>query len=268
MSIFLSKLLPQLIYPVSLTIWLAIFAGLFAWRGHKRLAGIALFLSVALLWVSSMRVTADYLSISLERKYLPVPIESSPVADAVVVLGGGVATAEPPRLAPDLDNASDRVLHAARLYRAEKAPVVIVSGGVIAWQGATMPEAIAMKTILQEWGVPATALIMETNSLNTYQNAVETKRILEKQGLNRVLLVTSASHMPRALATFRSAGINAIPSPTDFEAIDRKQRTILDWLPEAKALGQTTSVIKEYMGIAVYRWRGWIKEGDSNVRGN
>ncbi|KHD07711.1 hypothetical protein PN36_15880 [Candidatus Thiomargarita nelsonii] len=262
MSFFLSKLLPQLIYPVSLTIWLSIFAGLFAWRGHKRLAGIALFLSVALLWVSSMQVTADYLSISLERKYLPVPIESSPVADAVVVLGGGVGSAEPPRLAPDLNQASDRVLHAARLYRAGKAPVVIVSGGGIAWQDATKPITIPMKTILQECGVPATAIIMETNSLNTYQNALETKRILEKQGLNRVLLVTSALHMPRALATLRSAGINAIPSPTDFEGIDREQRTILDWLPQANILERTTRIIKEYMGLAVYRWRGWIKEGD------
>ncbi len=260
MSFFISKLLPQLIYPVSLTIWLSIFSGLFAWRGHKRLAGIALFLSIALLWVSSMRVTADYLSISLERKYLPVPIESSPVADAILVLGGGVATAEPPRLAPDLDKASDRVLHAARLYKAGKAPVVIVSGGGIAWQGATKPIAIPMKIILQECGVPATAIIMETKSLNTYQNVVETKRILEKEG--RVLLITSAWHMPRALATFRSAGINAIPSPTDFEAIELEQRTILDWLPEVKALERTTRIIKEYMGIAVYRWRGWIKEGD------
>jgi uncharacterized SAM-binding protein YcdF (DUF218 family) len=192
MDLFISKLLPQLIYPVSLTIWLAIFAGLFVWWGHKRLAGMALFLSIAVLWICSMRVTADYLSISLEREYLPVAVENSPVADAVVVLGGGLGSASPPRLAPYFDKASDRVVHAARLYKAGKAPVVIVSGGSIAWRGVTKPEAMSMTTILQEWGVPATAIIMESNSLNTYQNALETKQLLEKQGLNSVLLVTSA----------------------------------------------------------------------------
>jgi len=100
---------------------------------------------------------------------------------------------------------------------------------------------------------------VDSNSLNTYENALETKQLLEKHGLNKVLLVTSSLHMPRALATFRSAGINAIPSPTDFEAIDHEQWIILDWLPDAKALERATRVIKEYMGLAVYRWRGWIQ---------
>ncbi len=259
MSFFLSKLLPQLIYPVSLTIWLTILAGLFAWRGRKRLAGIALSLSVAVLWVCSMEGVADYLSISLERTYLPVPIENSPVADAIVLLGGGIETAESPRLSPDLNRGADRVLHAARLYKAGKAPVVITSGGSIPWMGMTMPESIAMKTLLQEWGVPDATIIMEPNSLNTYQNALETKQILIKNGLNNVLLVTSALHMPRALATFQSAGVDVIPSPCDFEAIDKQQRTILDWLPKVEALERTTRVIKEYMGITVYRWRGWIQ---------
>ncbi len=259
MSLFLSKLLPQLIYPVSLTIWLALFAGLFAWRGYKRWATLSLFLSITVLWVCSMRVVADYLSISLERDYLPVSIENSPIVDAIVVLGGGIGTAEPPRLAPDFQDAGDRLAHTARLYLAGKAPLIITSGGGISWMGTTIPESAAMKQLLQEWGIPANAIIMESNSLNTYQNAVETKQLLDKQALKQVLLVTSALHTPRALATFRSAGINAIPSPTDFEAIDRQQRTLLDYLPDAKSLERTTRVIKEYMGRVVYRWRGWIQ---------
>jgi uncharacterized SAM-binding protein YcdF (DUF218 family) len=65
--------------------------------------------------------------------------------------------------------------------------------------------------------------------------------------------------MPRALATFRAEGINALPSPTDYEVVDREGYTILDFLPDAEALADTTQAIKEYMGLVVYRWRGWIK---------
>ena len=65
-------------------------------------------------------------------------------------------------------------------------------------------------------------------------------------------------HMPRALATFRTVGISAIPSPTDYGATDREEFTILDFLPDAEALVGTTRAIKEYLGMVVYWWRGWI----------
>ena len=78
-----------------------------------------------------------------------------------------------------------------------------------------------MRDLLVEWGVPSTAILIETKSLNTYQNAINVKPILESHNINNVLLVTSAIHMPRALATFQSVGINAIPSPTDYKTLDR-----------------------------------------------
>jgi uncharacterized SAM-binding protein YcdF (DUF218 family) len=158
----------------------------------------------------------------------------------------------------DLENASDRVLHAARLYRAGKAPRVITSGGAIPFLGGVTPESEAISELLQEWGVPESAILLETRSRNTYENAVETKKILENANLDTVLLVTSALHMRRALATFRTNGVNAIPAPTDIEAVNRQERTIIDWLPNAGALETTTRVLKEYLGFTVYRFRGWL----------
>ena len=160
-----------------------------------------------------------------------------------------------PRIDIELTGTSDRILHAARLYRAGKAPIVIASGGA----EDTQPEAYAMKALLAEWGVPKKKVVIETESLNTYRNAVNSKPLLAKRKVKHVLLVTSAIHMPRALATFQTLGINAIPSPTDYLETDRKKYEIKDFLPDIDALGKTLLAVKEYLGTIVYCWRGWIK---------
>ncbi len=73
-------------------------------------------------------------------RYSPVAVAETPTADAIVALGGAVEGPAPPRIALDLSDAADRVLHAARLYRAGKAPVVVISGGAIPWLGSDIPE--------------------------------------------------------------------------------------------------------------------------------
>lgn len=211
------------------------------------------------LWISSTPVFSSYLIATLERQYLPVPFIESPTADAIIILGGAVGSADYPRIDVDLTGRSDRVMHAVRLYRAEKAPVIIVTGGTIRWMSAKKPEAITIRRLLEELDVPLVSVIIEVESLNTFQNATNTKRLLTKHGLKNILLVTSASHMSRALATFRTIGIQAIPSPTDYTVIDSEKLSIFDFLPDAEALAGTTQAIKEYLGLMVYRWRGWIK---------
>jgi uncharacterized SAM-binding protein YcdF (DUF218 family) len=115
-----------------------------------------------------------------------------------------------------------------------------------------------MQSLLEEWGVPGEAILLEGASRNTHENAVLSRPLLVEHGLQRVLLVTSAMHMPRALATFESAGIDAIPAATDYPVILRDRRSLMDFLPQALALSRTTDAIKEYVGYAYYRSRGWI----------
>jgi len=258
MGLFLSKLLPQLIYPLSLFIWLAILAGVAVWFERKRLAVAMLSTAIIILWIVSTPTFSAYFRAGLERTYLPLPVSESPTADAIVVLGGAVSGPVYPRIDVDLGDGADRVLHAARLYRAGKATFVIATGGNISWLGGPGPESPAIATLLQEWGVPEDAILLESDSVNTLENAINTKRILDEQDLDMVLLVTSALHMPRALATFRAAGVKAVPSPTDYEVVDRQQTTIMDFLPDAGALEGTTRAIKEYLGYVVYWMRGWI----------
>jgi uncharacterized SAM-binding protein YcdF (DUF218 family) len=256
-DLYLSKLIPLFIYPLGFALVLSILAmGILGISAG--LARLFLFVAVTVLWGASTPFFADYLGLTLEGQYPPVAVEETPTADVIVVLGGAVAGAAPPRITVDLSDAADRVLHAARLYRAGKAPVVLISGGAIPWLGSDIPEAGSIQTLLEEWGVPGASIIAEAASRNTYENAVLSKDVLAEHGLQRVLLVTSALHMPRALATFKSAGIDAVPAATDFTVTYKDQRTVIDFLPDAGALSRTTNAIKEYVGYAYYWWKGWI----------
>ena len=130
MDLYLSKLIPLFIYPLGFALVLSILAmGILGISDG--LARLFLFVAVTVLWGASTPIFADYLGLTLEGQYPPVAVEETPTADVIVVLGGAVAGAAPPRITVDLSAAADRVLHAARLYRAGKAPVVLISGGAI-----------------------------------------------------------------------------------------------------------------------------------------
>jgi uncharacterized SAM-binding protein YcdF (DUF218 family) len=123
-----------------------------------------------------------------------------------------------------------------------------------------------MAQILKTLGVPDSAILQDPTSLNTYQNAVNVRQIIKERGIGRVLLVTSAMHMPRSLQIFQRQGIKAIPAPTDFlitqqelkEPNSSAQATLLNLLPDADRLRMTTRAIKEYIGTIIYRLRGWL----------
>ena len=151
------------------------------------------------------------------------------------------------------------MVHAARLYKAGKAPLVIVSSGVFPWHQKGLPEAPAMQQLLTEWGVPQEAIVNETDSQNTFGNAVFTARILDQRSIQTILLVTSALHMRRALAVFLSLGINAIPVATDYEIVDEGDRSLFLWIPDVDALQGSTRAIKEWVGYMVYQWQGRIQ---------
>ena len=257
MDLYLSKLIPLFFYPLGFALVLSILAtGILGISAG--LARFFLFVAVIVLWGASTPIFSDYLGLTLEGRYPPVAVDETPTADAIVILGGAVGGPEPPRITLDLSDAADRVLHAARLYRAGKAPVILLSGGAIPWLGSDIPEADSMQTLLVEWGVPDASINSEAASRNTYENVVLCKQVLAERGLQRILLVTSALHMPRALATFTSAGIDAVPATTDFTVTYKNQRTVIDFLPDAEALSRTTYAIKEYVGYAYYWWKGWI----------
>lgn len=263
MFLYLSKLLPLFLYPLGLACLLMLVALVTLWK-RPRWAAAPILLALIVLLVGSNGWVSRSLVRSLEWQNIP-PTEL-PNAEAIVVLGGATKSAFPPRPSVDLSEEGDRVFYGAQLYQQKKAELVIVSGGRIDWRGSGPSESADMAAILSQLGVPTAAILQDPNSLNTYENAVNVRKILEARGIRRVLLVTSAMHMPRSLLIFKRQGIAAIPAPTDFlvtanelqEMQNSPQATLLNLLPDTDRLYQFTRALKEYIGLVVYRLRGWL----------
>ena len=253
MTLFLSKLLPIFVYPLGL----AIVLGLFALVRRGRIGRAALAMALVVLWGASMPVSSNWLLGQLEAEYPPVHIETLPHADVAIVLGGSIGQPLPPRVTSDLSDAADRVLYTARLFRAGKVDRILVSGGNLPWQAGVKPESQLVSDLLIEFGVRPGAIVQDDTSRNTHENAVNSAVIMNAQAWRTALLVTSGAHMPRALAAFRRVGLNVIPAATDIRVVYPLYSSLLDFLPDAGALTQTTEAIKEWIGLAAYRVRGW-----------
>jgi uncharacterized SAM-binding protein YcdF (DUF218 family) len=253
------KFLAAAIMPINLVLLLGAAALILAVRKKARAAVWTGAAALVLLLLSATPAVSHAMVRSLERRYLPVAPRGSPSADAIVVLGGCLESAIAPRLSAELTDASDRILHAARLYRAGKAPVVVASGGVVPWMSAVRPEAEEMAALLAEWGVLPAAILVEGRSRTTRENAVETERILRARGTRSILLVTSAIHMPRALAAFRMTGLSVTPSPTDYLVADPVKGAYLDSVPSADSVRLFHVACWEQTGLLYYWLRGWTK---------
>ena len=170
---------------------------------------------------------------------------------AVILLLGGVGT-PPPKGSTEhleLSNAAGRVWLAARLYHAGLAPRIIVSGGSFPTADGTesMSEAESIRPLLQSLGVPSDAILIESRSLNTHGNAQESRRLIGDQ--EKVALVTSALHVPRAMREMQAAGITAHPFPTQLQKAPERRASFQRWLPNLDALTLSTLAIKEWLGI-------------------
>ena len=264
MFLFLSKLLPTFIYPLGLASLLMIVAFIMIWKRRSKSAAGAILTALLVLLLASNGRVSNALVRSLE--WQNIPSGELPQAPAIVVLGGGILAKAPPRPWVEVSDQGDRVLYGAYLYKQGKAPLVILSGGRIDWKNGGPPESSDMAQIVEAMGVPKSAILEDPTSLNTYENAVNVRKILDENRIpRRVLLVTSATHLPRSLAIFKRQGIDAIPAPCDFEITqsskqeaDTWQRIVLDILPDTEKLENTTRAIKEYIGIVIYRLRGWL----------
>lgn len=264
MFLYLSKLLPLLIYPLSFACLLL--AALLVLRRSPRWVLWLGVLAFLLLWLGGNRLVSMALVRSLEWQYFPPTV--LPHADVIVLLGGGEEPVSPPQPLAGVNDAGDRIIYAAWLYQQGAAPHILASGGIVGVDGpALQPGAEVMGQLLTLMGVPAEALWLEPRSQNTYENAVETKRLLDPTGIRRIILVTSALHMPRARAIFANQGYDVIPAPTDYVVTEASWRyyltpdptvQVFNLFPTAEALHDTMRAMKEYTGILVYRLRGWL----------
>ena len=256
--IYLSKLIPLFLYPLNLFIILVLTASLCLLLGRTRTAGFLALSGFTLLIVCALPVTSQYLIGQLEKQYPSYKASDAPQADAILILGGAVALPQHPRVDLELVGSSDRIRYASQLYQQSKASKIVISGGNVFEQSNLRGEAYYIAQLLMEWGVPREDILFEEKSRNTYQNATLIKPLLQSNKLSKVLLVTSATHMPRAFAVFKAQGIDVIPAPTDILVTSSNDPDIFNWIPNAQALSSTTWILKEYLGWYYYKLRGYI----------
>ena len=267
MSILPDKVLTLLAMPLGTTICVGLLAAAALALGWRRCAGGLLACAIVWLWGWSTPLVSEAVIGSLTDRYPFRRVEAMPAADAIVVLGNTKQNLAAPDY-PDLVDASDRAWYAARLYLAGKAPLIIVSAGNV-WGGqgrqGRHSTADATRVLLNAFGVADGAIVTESRSRNTRQNALFTAELATGRNITKVLLTTSAWHMPRAEATFGKVGLEVIPAPTDYtpapKSTGRKYWPIGPWilriLPNVRALANSTRAFKEYLGLLVYRLRGW-----------
>ena len=263
MFVFLSKLLPIFIYPLGLAVALLLVAVLM--KRSPRWGRICILASLGILLIASNTWVPSALTRVLEWQYMP--LETYPQVEVIVVLGGSTASAQYPRQIVEISGAGDRILYAAHLYHEGVAPSLLLSGGTIPWMNKGQAPANDMAEIMGMLGVPEDDLWYETESLNTYENARFTRQILVDRGIDRIILVTSAMHMPRAVRLFENQGLEVIPAPADYNITQTDwellwepnlTRQLFNLLPTVSNLSATTSAMKEYIGILIYGLRGWL----------
>jgi uncharacterized SAM-binding protein YcdF (DUF218 family) len=211
--------------------------------------------ALVLLIVISSPLVARPLLGSLEAWNAQQPPVKGEQYHAIVVLAGGVLDPGTLRPATDLTSASkNRTSCGVELYQQGYAPKLIFSGGNGHAFKEASRDAPAMKRWAERLGVSPDAIVVEEQSRTTYENAIETKRLL---GSASILLVTSASHLPRATALFTKQGFRVTPVPCDFVIQNRpgdnfRDLDPFDFLPNDHAIEQTTSAVTELAGMALY----------------
>lgn len=256
MFFYFGKVATYVFGPLGMVIILLI-AALFLYR-RVRLGRAILAAGILILWAFSTHIVSQSLLRGLESQVPGYSLENAPREPAIVVLGGFMRVPNAAHKRGDFTDSVDRLLHGFRLYRAGKAPLILISGGQVPMFGiGTETEAEAARSVLEEWGVPESAILIETRSKNTAENGAYSRDLLASRGIHRALLVTSAFHMPRAVAAFRKAGLEVSPSPTDYLTGWPEPDLPFRLLPDTEALHDSADALKEYVGLFVYRLRGW-----------
>lgn len=260
----LNKIIGYLISPTGFSMALAAVAIAMRILGRKRFAGWAIFLALANFWLWSTPWMSKELGIALESEFLVggrVPtVESMPQADAIALHGGGMGSAT--NLSPyaEMWLGADRVWHAARLWKAGKAPLVFALGG---------DTRLTTAGLLEDLGVPTNAVVFAEEPRNTEEEAREVNARLKSENVSgdgasapackpRALVVTSAWHMKRTMLMYRkyAPNVEAIPAPCDFENTLGLEKASgwMSLLPDAAAFMANSVAFHEWLGYWGYKW--------------
>jgi len=241
--IYLHKILPLIASPLFLIFFLIILGTII--KSKK----ITLF-GVVILIFCSLPIISDKLINYLEKDYTLQDASAINNADAIVVLSGMLKTIKvDDKLKYEFDDGVDRILSGIDLFKNNKASLLILTKGQVPWS-LGIPEGEYLKDFAIKFGVPKKSILLTENVQNTDQEAKSVKKLLNSNDV-KVILVTSAFHMPRAKKVFEASNIKVIPFAVDF--INSHQKlTFMSFLPSADALSSTSIFVREMIGRLYY----------------
>ena len=241
--IYLHKILPLIFSPFFLIIFLIIFGIII---NSKKTS----FIGIIILIFCSMPIVSDKLIGYLESDYELNQISEIKKADSIVVLSGMVSIINNKKgLVYEWNDAVDRIFAGVELFKENKATFLILTRGKLPWS-IGIPEGEYLREIAIKFGVPEKSILLSENVENTDQEAKAIKKLFSKNN-PKVILVTSAFHMPRAQIVFEAAGINVTPFPVDFRYGARKL-TFTDLIPSASSFSATSFFVREMIGRIYY----------------
>ncbi|MDQ6953861.1 MAG: YdcF family protein [Mariprofundaceae bacterium] len=246
--ILTSKLMSQLLLPPGGLI-LSILLGIIFW---SRWWGRALLiLTLLMFWGLSTELVRDALSKPLEFTYPVLQVKSFDKNTAIVLLGGGIYSNAPEYANADTlrGSAMMRTLYAAHIAKQTGLSIYATGGAPLSQEQDA--EGDVMRRWLIRLGIPEGRVFAESYANNTWQNAVYIKELLSKRHIQRIILITSAWHMPRAVWCFESQGFEVIPGPTDYITL-QQDYDVRSYLPSGNAFADSCLALHEYLGILWY----------------
>lgn len=257
MFFFLSKTVGYLVRPlvlVGLLFVLSFFLKNQQWK--KR----ALLGAIVLLFLFSNRFLANEAIRLFEAPLVPIAElekRSEPFQWGIVLTGVTGGKKELNDRVYIEDNA-DRVNHSVMLYKKGIIKKILISGGTGKLINPTSSEANQLKSVFMYMGVAEEDLIIEGGSRNTHESALAVKKLLPEEEGKNCLLITSSTHIPRAIGCFRKEGMNCAVFPTDL--IFRKRELTPDaaLLPSTEAIKIWEEIFKESAGRIAYALAGYI----------
>jgi len=240
--IYLHKILPLIFSPLMLVIGLIVLGIIF----NLRKFGL---IGIIILILSSLPIISNKFIAYLEKDYQPIEIADVENVDAIVVLSGMIRViGDEENLKYEFKDSVDRFFAGLDLFNNNKSPILILTRGKMPWSlGITEGE--YLKELAIKYGVSEENIILTDEVQNTDQEAKAIKEILTEDA--KIILVTSAFHIPRAEKVFKAANINLIPYPVDFQS-SKLKTTIMDFIPSAKSLFDTSHFVREMIGRLYY----------------
>jgi uncharacterized SAM-binding protein YcdF (DUF218 family) len=259
MFFIVAKILGFFALPSNLLISIGIAGLLLLCTRFRRLASWLVVTSLVLIAVAGLSPLGNMLILPLEQRFPPWDQSRGP-PDGIVVLGGAISPdVSAARGVVALDEAAERITAAAELARRYPNARIVYAGGSNASISDRIPEAPFAVRELEALGVPHDRITAEEQSRNTIENAVFSRLIAQPKPGERWLLVTSAYHMPRAIAAFRAAGFPVEAYPVDWRTRGPIDATRLFGSLSA-GLARTDTAVHEWISLLAYRLSGKTSE--------